>query len=456
MQPNQQTIPIAEAILIAMDHQAAGRLHEAENICRQVLQVDPNHPDALHLLGLIANALGNHGDSVELLDRAIRQQPSNPFLLGNRGNALQALKRFEDALKSYDQALAIKPDFLDALNNRGVALVELERYEEALSSYERALAINPQSSATLVNIALAHFNMGTISLADESMARVFALEPDRQDYRDLWQKVLKRPHLGFGGLQGAHAPERQVFMSSTVDLLKSATHHLAILEVGSYLGASLITWAAAVGRLHGGTAKVTCVDPWGLVDTAPQYDSRMANVLASNRAYQIFEHNASLVRGRIEVEPIRDLSENALKRMPDSSFDIVYIDGCHYYREALIDITEGKRLVKDGGILCGDDLELQGVQCDLKNARQNARADFIRDPKSGVSFHPGVTLAVHESLGKVSAFSGFWAMRKAFGKFEKVSFTKARGIIPSHWPEDAAKRIRAYFRTSTELGELLQ
>jgi hypothetical protein len=55
----------------------------------------------------------------------------------------------------------------------------------------------------------------------------------------------------------------------------------------------------------------------------------------------------------------------------------------------------------------------------------------------------------------VSAFSGFWAMRKVEGGFAEVSFARARGVVPLHWPEEFAGRIRAYFRTSAELGELL-
>ena len=244
-------------------------------------------------------------------------------------------------------------------------------------------------------------------------------------------------------------------MSAVVDLLKDTAPQLAILEIGSFMGASLLTWANAIERLHGGRATVVCVDPWGLGDTAPQYVKIMAEALVTNQAYEIFLHNASLVPKNVTVQPVRDLSENALPPLRDGTFDIVYIDGCHYFREALFDMLEGRRLVKDGGILCGDDLELQAGECDLENARRHAREDYIRDSRSGCNFHPGVTLAAHETFGQVSSFSGFWAMRKKGMTFSRVSLASARGVAPTHWPARSLDKIKSYFSTSSELGQLV-
>ena len=43
-------IPMTE-IEQALEHHRAGRLQQAEAIYRQMLRQEPNHPDALHLLG---------------------------------------------------------------------------------------------------------------------------------------------------------------------------------------------------------------------------------------------------------------------------------------------------------------------------------------------------------------------------------------------------------------------
>ena len=59
------------ALQLALQHHRAGRLAEAEPIYRQVLARQPDHPDALHLLGLIAHQVGRHADAKALIERAI-------------------------------------------------------------------------------------------------------------------------------------------------------------------------------------------------------------------------------------------------------------------------------------------------------------------------------------------------------------------------------------------------
>jgi tetratricopeptide (TPR) repeat protein len=369
---------------------------------------------------------------------------------------LEAQGDHAGAVAIYRRLLAADPSNPELLNDRAAALIDLGEYAAAEADLAKAISAAPQVAVAHINLAIVCFMLGRMTRASESAARAFALAPDRRDYREVWQALKSLPFFGVGaGIQGSHAPERQVFMSAAVDLLKDCAPRLAILEIGSYMGSSLLTWANAIKRLHGGTATVVCVDPWGIGDTAPQYEKAMADALVTNQAYEIFLHHASLVPENVTVEPIRDLSENALPRLREGTFDIVYIDGCHYFREALFDMQEGRRLVKDGGILCGDDLELQAGACDLEHARQHAREDYIRDPGSGRYFHPGVTLAVHETFGEVSSFSGFWAMRKIGKAFSRVAFANARGVAPPHWPATALDRIKSYFSASSELGQLL-
>ena len=59
------TIP--EALAIAIQHHQAGRLQAAEQIYRQILAVEPNHADAIHLLGVIAHQVGKHEIAVEYI-----------------------------------------------------------------------------------------------------------------------------------------------------------------------------------------------------------------------------------------------------------------------------------------------------------------------------------------------------------------------------------------------------
>jgi predicted O-linked N-acetylglucosamine transferase (SPINDLY family) len=130
-----------------------GKLADAERIYSEVLRQQPNHFDALHLLGVIAAQTRRTERGIELITKAIGLNAKVAAAHNNLGIALQDLKRSEEALASYDKALAIKPDYAEAYFNRGIALKELRRTEEALASYDKAIALKP-------DYAEAHNNRG--------------------------------------------------------------------------------------------------------------------------------------------------------------------------------------------------------------------------------------------------------------------------------------------------------
>jgi tetratricopeptide (TPR) repeat protein len=97
-------------------HQA-GQLPQAEALYRQILQVSPKHPDALRLLGVMANQLGKYAMALELIDKAIQSNPRDAASYSSRGNALIALGQFEAAIESFDKAIRIDSRLADAYSN---------------------------------------------------------------------------------------------------------------------------------------------------------------------------------------------------------------------------------------------------------------------------------------------------------------------------------------------------
>jgi tetratricopeptide (TPR) repeat protein len=87
-----------------------GELAQAGALYRQVLQAEPRHVDALHLLGVVAAQTGNPLAAAELMGRALELDPDHPAILANRGNALEDLQRLEEALQAFRRAYALAPD----------------------------------------------------------------------------------------------------------------------------------------------------------------------------------------------------------------------------------------------------------------------------------------------------------------------------------------------------------
>jgi len=120
-----------------------GQLAHAQSLYEEILKMQPEHYDALHLLGVIAGQTKNYQRAITLIDTAIRIQPNNAAFYANRGNVLQELKQLEAAVASYDKAIALKPNYAEAYANRGNALQELKQLEAAVASYDKAIALKP-------------------------------------------------------------------------------------------------------------------------------------------------------------------------------------------------------------------------------------------------------------------------------------------------------------------------
>src|SRR4051812_3047597 len=73
-----------------------GKLVEAERIYNEILQRQPNHFDALQLLGTIAHQTRRTERAVELITKAIALNANVASTHNNLGAALRDLKRIDE------------------------------------------------------------------------------------------------------------------------------------------------------------------------------------------------------------------------------------------------------------------------------------------------------------------------------------------------------------------------
>ncbi len=119
-----------------------GELDAAEQSYREILAINPNEADALHLFGVINAQRGDLDTAINYYHRSIKV---NPKLLGaynNLGIALYSMNKHQEAIRYLQQAIAISPN-VEAFYNLGNSLYRLQQYEKALSSYQQALSMDP-------------------------------------------------------------------------------------------------------------------------------------------------------------------------------------------------------------------------------------------------------------------------------------------------------------------------
>ncbi len=134
---------VAELVRKGLSAHERGDLTRAAERYRRVLRQAPDHPDALHLMGVVHHQRGRQHDAERLLRKAAEHLPRHAPVFTHLGEVLLALRRPAEALDAYDRAAALAPGDWAAHAGCGDAQKMLGRAEEAVTAYDRALAVHP-------------------------------------------------------------------------------------------------------------------------------------------------------------------------------------------------------------------------------------------------------------------------------------------------------------------------
>jgi len=120
-----------------------GRLAEGRILAEEVLSGDPQHPQALSVLG---DLLLKQRFPRKALDcyRQASLRDSRPYLILKIARALKEMKQYGEALQELEKVLVVKPDNLPFLKEKGVILNRMKKFDLALDTFERIKGISPE------------------------------------------------------------------------------------------------------------------------------------------------------------------------------------------------------------------------------------------------------------------------------------------------------------------------
>lgn len=201
-----------EALRNAIACHQAGRLQQAKEWYRAVLQSAPHHPDANHNLGILALQVGQAEEGLAHIRTALQANPSQGQYWQSYLNALVAAKCHDDALDAAQECTArfaqaawswkalgvvlmllgrpaealapmqmatrLTPEDVEALNNLGNAFCELGRLDEAETTHRRAIAIAPQLAKAHYNLGIVLMKAGRFGEAEASFRLAVRIRPD--------------------------------------------------------------------------------------------------------------------------------------------------------------------------------------------------------------------------------------------------------------------------------------
>jgi Flp pilus assembly protein TadD len=161
----------------AIDAHRRGEIDAAAAVYQRVLAESPDHPDALHYLGVATLQRGDPARARDLIARAARLRPDDPTILSNLGVAYRALGDKERTIVSCRRAVELAPHSASLHLNFGLALSEASLVDEALSALHEAVRLDPKQTAGHMALAKIHEQMGDFDLAIESLRYVLGVVP---------------------------------------------------------------------------------------------------------------------------------------------------------------------------------------------------------------------------------------------------------------------------------------
>ena len=237
---------MSERLTIAVRHHQSGRLQEAGDGYRQVLDVEPDNANALHLYGLLAHESGDNATALARIGRAVALHPQSALFRFNLGLVQSDAGDLSAAAGSYQRAIALKPDFADAHNNLGLVHQKQGRDFEATACFEAAVVVQPDHVEALVNLGKARRGQGRPADARRCFEQALDLRPG-----------LAEAHFGLGKChedQGAWKDAIAAYeraLERKPDLLE-ARNNLAtsLLALGDY-GAAQAEFHQVMEARHG-------------------------------------------------------------------------------------------------------------------------------------------------------------------------------------------------------------
>ncbi len=172
-----QQLTIEQAMQLAEQHQASGQLPESEAVLRRILQVQPQHAPALHLLGVIAHQAGNIEMATQLIAQAIEIQPSTALFRSNICEMYRQMGNLDAAIKHGEEAIKLNSGNASAHSNLGIVWYDKGELDKAEACQKKALTIHPSLVAALNNMGSIYRDKKKLDTAEEYYQKVLSIAP---------------------------------------------------------------------------------------------------------------------------------------------------------------------------------------------------------------------------------------------------------------------------------------
>lgn len=182
-EPAPRAASLPEAITFVIRCLKYGEFDEGEEVCRKILAVAPDYPDALHYAGVLAHENGRTDEALPLLERSVELEPDQPDWHSNLGVVRQARGDLHGAIAAYERAIALRPTHANAHGNLGVLLKVTGNLADAETEYRRSIELDPNHADAHHNLAVVLSATNRSEEAVKCYCRALTLKPHYPEAR---------------------------------------------------------------------------------------------------------------------------------------------------------------------------------------------------------------------------------------------------------------------------------
>lgn len=164
---------LAEALRL---HQS-GALGQAQGLYEQILSIDENHSDALHLAGVAQYQSGHYDEAERRIRRAIERNDQAASYHANLGLVLEAKKQREAAQREYLRAIQLQSGYAEAYLNLGNLFLAEGRVDDAIEVLKKLLSLYPSYAEGHNSLGCAYKMQGKLTLAANHFRQSLGLQP---------------------------------------------------------------------------------------------------------------------------------------------------------------------------------------------------------------------------------------------------------------------------------------
>ena len=161
----------------ALDLHRQGNLDQALILYSKVIEIDPEHTDALNLVGCLYSQLGDHSKGESFLRRALRNSPESSLIWLNLAAIQRESRKLSESLESLFKAIECDPDNSQARDLMCANFLALGRIRESIEAGELAVKLTPRNASCWNNLGTAYYRGKKLDEAESCFLRAQELNP---------------------------------------------------------------------------------------------------------------------------------------------------------------------------------------------------------------------------------------------------------------------------------------